>query len=150
MGWTAIAVAWLLWSGPLIDGHVHKAAHGGVIAHAGPYHLELVLADEAVEMWVLDQDERVVRLPADARLSLTFERPGQKLPPGYKVPGPKVLPLSLSRDHFRARPLSDFRNPGRVLVRVELHIGGKVHRAEIDCGPLDFKHRLYDGLDLAF
>ena len=142
---TAIAVTCLLWSGPLVEGHVHKAAHGGVMAHAGPYHLELVLADDAIELWVLDQDERVVRLPPGARVSLTFERPGLKLPPGFKVaPEPKVLDLPASGDRFSARPLPHFRNPAKVLVRAELRIAGKVHRADIACDTLDFKHRLLD------
>jgi hypothetical protein len=145
--WMAIAAAFLVWSGPVVDGHVHRAAHGGVMAHAGPYHFELVLADDAVQLWVLDRDERTVRLPADARLSLTIERPGLKLPPGYKVrpEAPARLERAASGDHFRAPPQAHLRNPARVLVKAELTMAGKTYRAELPCEPLDFKHRLYDG-----
>jgi hypothetical protein len=40
---SAVVLALGIWGGQLVDGHVHKAPHGGVLAHCGPYLVEVVV-----------------------------------------------------------------------------------------------------------
>src|SRR5262245_35170479 len=87
-----------LWLGPMVDGHVHKAPHGGVIAHAGPYHVEMFVSEDAIRVWILDDKEKVVPPPAGSALTLTVERESSNLEDKQLVR--TVLPLKLAADRF--------------------------------------------------
>jgi hypothetical protein len=134
--WMGIAMALSLWSGPLVDGHVHKAPHSGVIAHAGPYHLELVISEDGEELWVLDKHERVLRPRAGTSLALTFEP--------SNAPASKAVKLVLSDDHFTRRSTRGRVPCTKTLVRADLVIGGKTLHAVFVYNLLDFRHRLWD------
>ena len=41
-------------------GHQPKASHGGRIAEAGPYHLELVAKDTAIEVFLIGENDKPV------------------------------------------------------------------------------------------
>jgi hypothetical protein len=140
--WTAAIVALSVWSGQLVDGHVHRAPHSGVIAHAGAYHLELVLAEDGEQLWVLDESEQVVRPPAGARLSLTFEQLEPK--PDRDAPAAKPLHLMPADDHFERLSARGRAPSTRTLVRAELLMGGKTLRALFVYTLLDYRHRLWD------
>src|SRR4051794_8253257 len=87
-----LLAAALLFAGQLVDGHVHTPPHGGVIAHAGPYHLETVVGPGFVDVWVLDGRLRVVP-PGGHSLAATV-RP---------LEGPaQTLTFAAHQDHFRA------------------------------------------------
>jgi hypothetical protein len=130
-----------LWIGPLVDGHVHKVPHSGVIAHAGAYHLELVPKDRAIEVWLLDQREQVVPPASRSTLSLTFDRPLTR-----PVKGAKHVTLQLVRDHFESpfgmEPITGFT------ARADLVVGGQKLRATFAVSLLDLRQRLDDTLDL--
>jgi hypothetical protein len=40
--------------------HEPKASHGGRVAEAGPYHVELVAKDTAVEVFLMGEDDKPV------------------------------------------------------------------------------------------
>ena len=39
------------------DGHAHKSPHGGMVATAGKYHVEIVRTDKGYDVFLLDQKE---------------------------------------------------------------------------------------------
>lgn len=141
MWWTGSLALLAVWTGPLVDGHVHKAPHAGVVAHAGAYHLELVVKDATIEVWLLDQNERVVRPVSGSSVSLTVNRALAR-----PVKGTKRVVLRWSGDHFESSfgldPLTGFS------ARALLVVGGKRLRANFTVTLLDLRHRLVDPLDL--
>jgi hypothetical protein len=40
--------------------HEPKASHGGRVAEAGPYHVELVAKDTAIEVFLIDENDKPV------------------------------------------------------------------------------------------
>ncbi len=46
-------------------GHAHKAPHGGIVQTVGRYHLELVVKDTEINVYLLDDKENT--LPVDRR-----------------------------------------------------------------------------------
>ncbi|MCK1513317.1 hypothetical protein IVB22_12215 [Bradyrhizobium sp. 190] len=38
--------------------HEPKASHGGLLADAGPYHVELVAKDTAIEIFLIDENDK--------------------------------------------------------------------------------------------
>jgi hypothetical protein len=129
-----------LLAGPLVDGHVHKAAHAGVIVHAGPYHLEVVVKDRVTEVWLLDQRERVVRPPEGSSVTLVVTVP-QTGPVGSE---PRALAGLAKHDHFElSLALGSVITTG-FTGRISLRLGSKTHEARLRWTPLDAKHRLDD------
>jgi hypothetical protein len=130
-----------LWAGPLVDGHVHKAPHSGVIAHAGAYHLELVPKDRVIQVWLLDQRERIVPPASGATLSLDFDRPLSR-----PVKGARSIRLQWATDHFEAsfgmEPITGFT------ARAHLFVAGQRLRATFRVTLLDLRDRLDDRLDM--
>lgn len=132
MGFVAMLA---IWAGPLVDGHVHKASHSGVIAHAGPYHLEVVVRDHVIQAWLLDGRERALSIPADSSLSMNLDPP---------------LPLKKKefrrfKDRFET-PL-DFDPSKGFSARAVLVIAGRKFDIAFRVSPLDLRDRLDDTLD---
>lgn len=57
---TLPALAALLFAAPAMAHEVAKGPHGGRVAEAGPYHVELVAGDGTVSVWVTDGDDRPI------------------------------------------------------------------------------------------
>jgi hypothetical protein len=153
--WMGLVMVLCTWSGPLVDGHVHKAPHAGVIVHSGPYHLELVVQDLAIQVWLLDQAERVVRPPADASLVLTFDRPVKgriRFKAGQNgvlaEPGTNEVALVLVGDRFQATFTLERVVTTGFTAQAELRVGAKIFKSAFRWTPLDATHRLDDRLKL--
>jgi hypothetical protein len=126
-----------LLAGQLVDGHLHLAPHGGVISHAGPYHLETVVDEGWIAVWLLDRRMRPVApgthtLAATIRLS---QRP------------PQTVAFGARGDHFRA----EVDLAGLPTLAVEMRLDASKHaraRASFRWTALDARQRLLDGVDL--
>lgn len=129
---TTLAVLLAGWAGPMVDGHVHKAPHSGVIAHAGPYHIEVVITDTAMRIWLLDQKEQTVPPPAGSTIQVKADRGFRELvlrPAGERYEAPFDLQRVLATG---------------FLGRVELRLGSEKIRSEFRWSTLDARHRLDD------
>jgi hypothetical protein len=137
---TALLALLAVWAGALVDGHVHKAPHSGVIAHAGPYHLELVVKDHLVQVWLLDGQERTVPPPPGSSLSLVIDHPLER-----PIKGTRRVALQRATDHFecpfRMDPMAGFTADAQLTVRRQRL------RARFVVTLLDFRDRLDDTLD---
>jgi hypothetical protein len=132
-----LLAAALLFAGQLVDGHVHKPPHGGVIAHAGPYHVETVVSQGFVDVWLLDKALKVVP-PAGHSLAATV-RPGED--------APQRLTFAPHDDHFRAAV--DLSAVPAMAVEVRVDAGRRAAaRASFRWTALDARQRLDDSLDL--
>lgn len=145
-----------LWVGQMVDGHVHKAPHGGVVVHAGPYHLEVVVLDREIEVWVLDRAERPATLPGGATVAVAL-RAGDQSGPARQVCGAKrTVDASVPQLVFRQRAKARFTAPlvlGGAVGKgvwgcVQVRVGSKVHVAPFKWTLLDATHRINDGLKL--
>ena len=135
----------------MVDGHVHKAPHSGVIAHVGPYHIELVARDATIEVWLLDQNERLVLPPENSRVFLKMNRP-IKGPIRFKVGG-ELLPAPAGADEVLLVPVGERYESAFDLERVittgfkaraELRLATRTLPTEFEWTPLDARHRLDD------
>jgi hypothetical protein len=126
----------LLLAGQLVDGHVHAAPHGGVIAHAGPYHLETVVDEDRMDVWVLDGNLKTVAPPGPLAATLRFKQSDRAA---------QRVTFTASGDHLHA----DVPLAGLPSMNVELRLdaAGKPVRASFRFTALDSRHRLDDGLD---
>src|SRR2546421_12065723 len=127
-----LAVSFLL-AGQLVDGHVHLAPHGGVILHAGPYHLETVIDEAWIDVWVLDKRMRPVA-PAGHTLAATV-RPTER--------PPQTVTFAAQGDHFRAA----LDLVGLPTLAVEMRLDTGKHapaRASFRWTALDARQRLED------
>jgi hypothetical protein len=127
----------LLMAGQLVDGHVHAAPHGGVIAHAGPYHLESVVDEKRIEVWLLDQNMKPVPA-AGHRLAATlrFVQPDRAA---------RSVPFTVEGDHFAA-PV-DLTGLPSMNVEMRLDPGKKLARAAFRWQAIDSRQRLEDSVD---
>jgi hypothetical protein len=131
-----LALAALL-AGQLVDGHVHVAPHGGVIAHAGPYHIETVVEEDWMAVWLLDKRMRPVA-PAGHTLGATLRRTED---------APETVTFAAQGDHFRAAV--DLAGLPPLAVEMRLDSGKHGHaRASFRWTALDARQRLEDGVDL--
>lgn len=127
----ALAALVLLLGGQMVDGHVHKAAHGGVIAHLGRQHLEVLVDQHRIEAWLLDEKERP--LPPRGELRITLEIPGE---------APRTLTLPAGETRYAAPVSLDL--PPEMHIGAELRIGKQVRRVRFRWTVLDARHRLDD------
>lgn len=150
---SALVVLLAGWAGPMVDGHVHKAANSGVIAHAGPYHVELVVLDDRVRLWVLDANERPVTLPASSRVTVKTDLPLAPPSLGDHAVRPEATPGGKGTLQLELQAVGDrFEAPfdiNRALVRgftarIELRVAGRLLPAALSWTPLDARHRLDD------
>ena len=129
----------MLWAaliaGQLVDGHLHAAPHGGVIAHAGALHLETVVEETGMEVWLLDR--RGKPLPSTGHTlaaTLRFQSPDRPA---------QTVTFAPSGDHFRA--LVDLAGLPALNVELRLDAGKRTTRAAFRWTLLDARHRLGDG-----
>jgi len=129
----------LLWSGPKVDGHIHKAPHGGVIVHvAGLRHLELVVADGMMRVWVLDERERVMPPKAGSTVTVNTDFGATS--------APNLLRLELVGDHYEVR----FRTDHGFTARVAATVAGRQVEAVLRWTMLDARDRLNDMTETKF
>jgi hypothetical protein len=121
-----------LWGGELVDGHVHRAPHGGKIAHLGAQHLEMRVDEKQILIWLLDEEMRT--LPPNGRaLQVTVSpkgRPRQAL---------VLVPIG---DHLRAAV--DLMGLPELQVSAELKNGRKPLKASFRWTILDATDRIED------
>jgi hypothetical protein len=138
---TAVLALVTLLSGQMLDGHVHRQPHGGVLAHCGPYLVEIV---------VHQRGERTPQQVAsvDAELWLTTED-GAPVPPSNRSVRLKVVgfggwvAIKPWGDHFEGRVgVREAFQP--ISFEAELRDGSRVHRARLQWTNLDDQERLDD------
>jgi hypothetical protein len=147
---TAAVLALGFWAGQLVDGHVHSAPHGGVLAHCGPYLVEVVVrrgpdVAEKLPVAALTGQTRAVVPDARIQVWLLTEKEMPVMPAGRKL---KVR----STGHHASLPAQDDGFQGKLAVSdrevpldLELIDGGRVQRAHLVWSALDERERLDDG-----
>jgi hypothetical protein len=126
---SSIVLAMLL-AGQMVDGHVHAAPHGGVISHAGRYHLESVVDEKYIDVWLLDGHMKTVPLVRHALGAiLRFQQPDR---------APQNVPFTVDGDHFHA-PV-DLAGLPTLKVEMRLDAGKKQARAAFRWSVLDARH----------
>lgn len=129
-----VCQAVVLWMGQKVDGHVHAPPHGGTIAHAGPYHLELLVEESWIEVWVLDARLKTVP-PKDLSLRVTLEPKDREK---------QVLTLAPTGDRFRAAAkLEGFPD---LVATAELATAKGIVRGVFRWTLLDARHRMDDSM----
>jgi len=139
---TALLMTAFLWAGEMVDGHVHKAPHGGKIAHIGDHqHVELRVDETEVVVWILDENARPLS-PKGRSLRLTItpkDRPKQ------------TVVMTARDDHFRGAV--ELLGLPELQVTAELKFGRQTAQTSFRWTILDAPERIqdsdpYDGLKL--
>jgi hypothetical protein len=148
---STIAIVLGFWSGQLVDGHVHRAPHGGVLAHCGPYLVEVVVRrtgdvteklpvsavlgqtpavvpDTEVDVWLLTERETAVN-PGARRLKVRS--------------GGREATLAVLGGGFSGRMA--LRDPS-IPLDVEVSESGHTEHVHLTWTNLDDRARLDDGL----
>jgi hypothetical protein len=133
----SISLMWMAssWAGQMVDGHVHKAPHKGVIAHLGPHHVEWRVDRGKIVAWLLDEKLHVVP-PANRALRAELEIDGAK----------KSLSLTARGDRFEVGWFVD--SHVRMSGTLELTDGKKTFKGPVRWTALDARDRLDDTLGL--
>jgi hypothetical protein len=126
-------LALLLWVGQMVDGHVHVAPHGGTISHAGPYHLEVVVDEKGVDLWVLDRHMKPVAAAGHSVRLTAMPRGG---------PAQRLV-LSPSGDRWQAA--ADLASFPALEFKVQVRWGRKTAHASFRWTLLDRRDRIQDG-----
>jgi hypothetical protein len=121
-----------LWAGELVDGHVHRAPHGGKIAHLGDGHLELRVNETELQVWLLDQRMRPLP-PGPRSLRLTLAPKGRPT---------QTVVLTPAGDHLRATV--DLTGLPDLQITAELRSGRRTAHASFRWTILDAKERIDD------
>lgn len=130
----------IILAGQMVDGHVHKAHHGGVIAHFDRKHVEVVVGEGLVTVWLLNEKERVIPpkgIRGQVRLVLEKSVDG-----GTKT---QTVVLQKVADHLEAS--ADVQEADTVTGTLEFRLKGRVTKAAFRWTPLDARKRLDDSLD---
>jgi hypothetical protein len=108
----------VLFAAQMVDGHLHKAPHNGVIVHCGPYLLETVIRDyHVVNTWVMNEKERPVAV-GDRSIRVRVVETKQE------------LALKSAGDHFEVG-LSSAPGGGTMHFDVELRDGRRTYKAAV-------------------
>jgi hypothetical protein len=121
--------------GPLVRGHVHKAPHGGVIAHVGDDHVELVVSDGLITVWLTDRAEKVIS-PGGEEVRVT-----------YKVKGKPVATVALQPTGDRREAKAQVEAGDVIAGRVEVRRDKKTLTTSFQWSPLDARQRLNDQVE---
>jgi hypothetical protein len=116
----------------LVDGHVHKTPHGGVLAHCGGFLLETGVYPDRIDVWVLNEKEQTLE-PRGKQLIVTVEGPQLAR---------RRLALQPRGDHFRET--FDVNHPVQLTIKAELRDGSRTCRASYGWTQLDARDRLDD------
>jgi hypothetical protein len=124
-----------LFCGVMVDGHVHVAPHGGVIAHAGGagHHLEMVVDEKGIDLWLLDQRLKTVSRERARVMTLTVTPSGGK-----------AAPVSLGQQGDHLHGAVELPDPPRLSAVADVLIGKRKVRVTLSWGPLDERRRLDD------
>jgi hypothetical protein len=131
----ALVLAVAFWAGQLVDGHVHKTPHAGVLAHCGAHLLETAVYPDRIDVWLLNEKEQTQE-PRGKQLAMVVEGP--------QLPRRRIL-LKPRGDHFRET--FDVNHPTQLSMKVELRDGARVCRASIGWTQLDARDRLDDQME---
>lgn len=124
------------WAGQLVDGHVHRAPNGGVIAHLGDQHVEVVVSDGKLQLWLTDREEKVIPPAGHAvKVILKVTGRGQEL----------TLILTPAGNHLQAG--APVEAGDTIAARVEVRASRKVMRTTFRWTPLDARQRLDDSFE---
>lgn len=93
--------------------HAKRGTNGGEVADAGPYHLELVVKDQAIALYVLDEKNRKVAVDS-AKATATVMSGGGRTTVSLTPAGDNVLKGS-----------GKFQSKEDMRVLVSISIGGK-------------------------
>ncbi len=131
----------IILAGQMVDGHVYKANHGGVIAHLDRKHVvEVIVGEGLVTVWLLDEKEKVIppkSIRGQVRVVL------EKSVDGKKRTQTVVLQQVVDRLEGRA----SVRETDTVTGTLELRLKGRITKAVFHWTPLDARKRLDDRLD---
>ncbi|MBZ0254226.1 MAG: hypothetical protein K8I02_12875 [Candidatus Methylomirabilis sp.] len=89
--------------------HAHKAAHGGVVNTVGDRHVELVVEERAIAIYLLDGEEKP--LPIAGRKASAVLLAADE--------GKQTLDLKPTNDHFRAATAFDAERGFVAVVTIE-------------------------------
>jgi hypothetical protein len=123
------------WGGPLVRGHVHKAPHGGVIAHVGDDHVELVVSDGLITVWLTDRAEKVI--PPG----------GEEVRVAFKVKEKPAVTITLHPKGDRREAKAQVEAGDVIAGRVEVRRDKKVLTTSFQWSPLDARQRLNDQVE---
>jgi hypothetical protein len=132
---TSLVLAVAAWAGQLVDGHVHKTPHAGVVAHCGAYLLETAVYPDRIDVWLLNEKEQTQE-PRGKVLTMVVEGPQLSR---------RRIVLKPRSDHFRET--FDVDHPTQLTMKAELRDGARVCRVQIGWTQLDARDRLDDEIE---
>jgi hypothetical protein len=150
---SAVVMALGIWGGQLVDGHVHRAPHGGVLAHCGSYLVEVVVrrapdVAERLPVAALVGQSKVVVPDADVEAWLLSEKDSAVAPGARKLKvrsAGREATLPVRGDGFAGKLAVGDRE---VPLELELVDGNRTARAHLVWSNLDERGRLDDAPSL--
>lgn len=132
----------IILAGQMVDGHVFKAHHGGVIARLDRKHVvEVVVGEGQVTVWLLNKKEKVIppkSIRGQVRLVLEKSVDGKR----------STQTVVLQQVADRLEGSASVQETDTLTGTIELRLKRRVTRAVFRWTPLDARKRLDDSLDL--